>query len=175
MADQIEDQNPRETSAVTDDDMPAATEQDTAVEALRREKEALQDRLLRTAAEFDNYRKRVERERRELSEYAGADILTGLLPVVDDLERALQSSGGDADSFRRGVELIHKQMLDLLARRGVRTIEAVGTQFDPRYHEAVIHETSQDHPEGEVMAELRKGYTLGDRLLRAAAVKVAKA
>ena len=131
--------------------MSAATEQEPALEALRREKEALQERLLRTAAEFDNYRKRVERERRELSEYAGADILAGMLPVVDDLERALQSAGGDAESYRRGVELIHKQMLDLLARRGVKTIEAVGTSFDPHYHEAVIHEASEDHREGEVM------------------------
>ncbi|HEY6361285.1 MAG TPA: nucleotide exchange factor GrpE [Vicinamibacterales bacterium] len=175
MANQIEDQNPQETSAATDEEMSAGTGQETALEALRRERDALQDRLLRTAAEFDNYRKRVERERRELSEYAGADILTGMLSIVDDLERALQSAGGDADSYRRGVELIHKQMLDLLARRGVKTIEAVGTQFDPNYHEAVIHEASEDHREGEVMAELRRGYTLGDRLLRPAVVKVAKA
>lgn len=175
MANQIEDQNPQETSAATDEEMSAGTGQEAALEALRGERDALQDRLLRTAAEFDNYRKRVERERRELSEYAGADILTGMLPIVDDLERALQSAGGDADSYRRGVELIHKQMLDLLARRGVKTIEAVGTQFDPNYHEAVIHEASEDHREGEVMAELRRGYTLGDRLLRPAVVKVAKA
>jgi len=176
MANQIDDQNPQDTSAATDDEEAAAVaEQDTALEALRRERDALQDRLLRTAAEFDNYRKRVERERRELSEYAGADVLTGMLPIIDDLERALQASGGDADSYRRGVELIHKQMLDLLAKRGVKTIEAVGTQFDPRYHEAVMHEASEDHREGEVMAELRRGYTLGDRLLRPAVVKVAKA
>jgi molecular chaperone GrpE len=175
MANQIEDQNPRETSAATDEDVSAGTEQDTTLEALQREKDALQDRLLRTAAEFDNYRKRVERERRELSEYAGADILTGMLPIIDDLERALQSTGGDAESYRRGVELIHRQMLDLLAKRGVKAIEAVGTPFDPRYHEAVIQEASNDHREGEVMAELRKGYTLGDRLLRPAAVKVATA
>jgi molecular chaperone GrpE len=176
MANQIEDQNPQESSAAGDDEeVSSATGQQPALEALQRERDALQDRLLRTAAEFDNYRKRVERERRELSEYAGADVLMGLLPIIDDLERALQSAGGDADSYRRGVELIHKQMLDLLARRGVKTIDAVGAPFDPRYHEAVIHEASSDHREGEVMAELRKGYTLGDRLLRPAVVKVAKA
>jgi len=176
MANQIEDQNPQETSAATAEGAGAGTEQADALDAMRREKDALQDRLLRTAAEFDNYRKRVERERRELSEYAGADILTDMLPIVDDLERALQTpAGADSDSYRRGVELIHKQMTDLLRKRGVKPIEAVGTQFDPRYHEAVMQEVSEDHREGEVMAELRRGYTLGDRLLRPAVVKVAKA
>jgi molecular chaperone GrpE len=176
MANQIEDQNAPETSAASEDGNTAATGQGDALDALRREKDTLQDRLLRTAAEFDNYRKRVDRERRELSEYAGADILTDLLPIIDDLERALQASAGsDADSYRRGVELIHKQMMDLLRKRGVKTIEAVGAQFDPRYHEAVMQESSDQHREGEVMAELRRGYTLGDRLLRPATVKVATA
>jgi molecular chaperone GrpE len=175
MSDQLDDQTPRESSAEGNGGTAAATEPD-AVEALRREKDALQDRLLRTAAEFDNYRKRVDRERRELSEYAGADILTDLLPILDDLDRALQApAGGDADAYRRGVELIQKQMADLLRKRGAKPIEAVGTQFDPRYHEAVMNEVSADHREGEVMAELRRGYTLGDRLLRPAVVKVAKA
>ena len=175
MANQIEDQNPQETSAATEEGA-APTEQGETLDALRREKDALQDRLLRTAAEFDNYRKRIERERRELSEYAGADILTDMLPIIDNLERALQAAaGGDAESYRRGVELIHKEMTDLLRKRGVKPIDAVGTQFDPRYHEAVMHEASDDHREGEVMAELRRGYTLGDRLLRPATVKVAKA
>jgi molecular chaperone GrpE len=175
MANQIEDQNPPQTSDATDDGA-APTEPSEALDALRREKDTLQDRLLRTAAEFDNYRKRIERERRELSEYAGADILTDMLPIIDNLELALlASAGGDAESYRRGVELIHKQMTDLLRKRGVKPIDAVGTQFDPRYHEAVIHEASDDHREGEVMAELRRGYMLGDRLLRPATVKVAKA
>jgi molecular chaperone GrpE len=172
MANQIEDQNAPETSAASDNDTTAPD----ALDALRREKDTLQDRLLRTAAEFDNYRKRVDRERRELSEYAGADILADMLPIIDDLERALQAAGGsDADPFRRGVELIHKQMTDLLRKRGVKPIEAVGAQFDPRYHEAVMQEPSDQHRDGEVMAELRRGYTLGDRLLRPATVKVAKA
>jgi molecular chaperone GrpE len=175
MANQIEDQNPQETSAATEE-RTAATEQTEALDALQREKDALQDRLLRTAAEFDNYRKRIDRERRELAEYAGADILTDMLPIIDDLERALQAApGGEAEAYRRGVELIHKQMTDLLRKRGVKPIEAVGTQFDPRYHEAVMHDVSSEHREGEVTSELRRGYMLGDRLLRPATVKVAKA
>ena len=77
--------------------------------------------------------------------------------------------------FRAGVELIHRQMTELLRRRGVKPIEAVGTDFDPHFHQAMVHEASSEHREGEVMEELRKGYTLGDRLLRPAMVKVAKA
>ena len=156
---------------------PAAEEQEASpVQALRREKDLLQDRLLRTAAEFDNYRKRIDRERRDQADAATADALADLLPIIDDLERALQApAGGDADSFRKGVELIHRQMLDLLRKRGVKPIEAVGADFDPRYHESVISESSKDHREGEVIEELRRGYKLGDRLLRPAMVKVAKA
>jgi molecular chaperone GrpE len=149
---------------------------DSPLETLRREKDAVQDRLLRTAAEFDNYRKRVERDRREQAVAVTADALSDLLPIVDDLERALKApSGGDADAFRKGVELIHRQMTELLRKRGVKTIDAVGADFDPRYHQAVVQESSPDHREGEVMEEFARGYMLGDRLLRPAMVKVAKA
>jgi molecular chaperone GrpE len=144
-------------------------------DAARRERDELQERLLRTAAEFDNYRKRVERERRELADYIGADVLAGLLPIVDNFERALQAPAPpEADSFRKGVEMIHTQMLDLLRKRGVTLIDAVGTDFDPNVHEAVIHESSADHRDGEVIAELQRGYRIGDRLLRPAMVKVAR-
>jgi molecular chaperone GrpE len=144
-------------------------------EALQREKDALQDRLLRTAAEFDNYRKRMDRERRDLAEYAAADILNDLLPILDNFERALQAPATpDTDAFRKGIELIHKQMLELLKKRGLTPIEALGTDFDPNFHQAVIHEVSAAHREGEVMAELQRGYLIGERLLRPAMVKVAK-
>lgn len=145
------------------------------IEALQREKDALQDRLLRTAAEFDNYRKRMDRERRDLAEYAAADVIKDLLPILDNFERALQAPATlETDAVRKGIELIHKQMLDLLKKRGVRPIEALGVDFDPNFHQAVIHEASADHREGEVMQELQRGYLLGDRLLRPAMVKVAK-
>lgn len=154
----------------------ASAGEENALDLLRREKDALQDRLLRTAAEFDNYRKRVDRDRRDQAEAAMADALVDLLPIVDDLERALQAPAGDtADAYRKGVELIHRQMTELLRKRGVKPIEAVGTDFDPRFHQAVVQEVSSDHREGEVMEELRRGYTLGDRLLRPSMVKVARA
>jgi molecular chaperone GrpE len=154
---------------------PPADQADASLRELQREKEALQDRLLRTAAEFDNYRKRMDRERRELSEYAASDVLLELLPIIDNFERALQAQAGpEAEGFRKGVELIHRQMLDLLRKRGATPIDAVGADFDPRFHQAVIHEPSAEHREGEVMQELQRGYMLGERLLRPAMVKVAK-
>jgi molecular chaperone GrpE len=167
------------------DDAPAAASDPAplpdALGELRREKDALQDRLLRTAAEFDNYRKRMDRERRELSEYVASDVLNELLPIIDNLERALQATvpvapegGAESDAFRKGIELIHKQMLDLLRKRGVTTIQSVGADFDPNFHQAVIHEDSADHREGEVMQELQRGYLIGERLLRPAMVKVAR-
>jgi molecular chaperone GrpE len=155
----------------------AATPVDPALAEAQRQRDEHYDRLLRTAAEFDNYRKRVERERREMAETAAAGLLTDLLAIVDDFERALQAEvGGDAaDAYRRGVELIHQQLVDLLRKRGVTPIAALGEDFDPRYHQAVIHEPSDRHRDGEVIEELRRGYRLGERLLRPAMVKVARA
>lgn len=144
---------------------------------LTEERDQLRDRLLRTSAEFDNYRKRVERDRREMADRAAESLLVDLLPLVDDLERALaaDASGDAAEGYRRGVELIHKQMLDLLARRGVKPMEALGADFDPHLHQAVASEPADGHRDGEVIAVLRKGYLLNDRLLRPAMVKVAQA
>jgi molecular chaperone GrpE len=143
---------------------------------LRRERDELHDRLLRKGAEFDNYRKRIERERREQSDQAVVDLLQSLLAVVDDFDRALTiEAGADAEGYRKGVELIYAKLHDVLKRHGVRPIEALGTDFDPNLHEAVVQETSPNHRDGEVIGELRKGYMLGDKLLRPAMVKVAKA
>ena len=142
---------------------------------LRKERDGLHDRLLRQAAEFDNYRKRIDRERKDLSEYAAADILRDMLPIVDDFERALKVEAPGADPYRQGLEIIHRGLLDLLRKRGVTTIDAVGTDFDPHIHQAVAYEDAPDKREGEVIAEFARGYRLGDRLLRPAMVKVAKA
>lgn len=167
---------------------PTARSTDTAAPAedldtIRRQRDEYYDQLLRKAAEFDNYRRRSEKERRELVEYANADLLRDILPFVDDLERAL-AAASDArtasdpvaalQSYRTGVELIQRQLADLLRKKGVTPIEALGADFDPHVHQAVTSEPSAAHREGEVMAELRKGYKLGDRLLRPAMVKVAK-
>ena len=154
---------------------PVDAEDAVDVEALKTERNMLQDRLLRTAAEFDNYRKRIDRERREQADAAAAALLLEILPVVDNLERALQApSGPEAAGYRAGVELIHRQLVDLLRKRGVTPIEALGADFDPRFHQAVSQETSDAHRDGEVMEEMQRGYMLGERLLRPAMVKVAK-
>jgi len=146
-----------------------------AIDRLQRERDEYYERLLRTTADFDNYRRRTDRERRELTEHAAMALLRDLLPLVDDLERALAADARNEDIDRRGVEIIHKQLLDLLAARGVAPIEALGADFDPNLHQAVTHEPSEAHRDGEIIEELRRGYILRDRLIRASMVKVAKA
>jgi molecular chaperone GrpE len=143
---------------------------------LERQRDEYKDLLLRKTAEFDNFRKRTDRERLAQSDAAAADLLTDLLPLVDDLERALQADpGGEgAEAYRRGVELIHKQLSDLLRKRGVKPVDSLGTDFDPYYHQAVAHEPAAGRREGEIIEEYRRGYMLGDRLLRPSMVKVAK-
>jgi molecular chaperone GrpE len=146
---------------------------------LQRERDDYYDRWLRKSAEFDNYRKRVDRERREQADQTIVNLLQELLPVVDDFDRALGVEVGDGEgqgeSYRKGIELIHAKLNEVLRKHGVVPIEALGADFDPNLHQAVIHETSPDHREGEVIGELRRGYKIGDRLLRPAMVKVAKA
>jgi molecular chaperone GrpE len=143
---------------------------------LQRERDEYYDRLLRKTAEFDNYRRRVDRQRREQTDQSIVDLLQELLLVVDDFDLALTVEPGEgAAAYRKGVELIYGKLQDLLRKYGVQPIEALGADFDPNLHQAVIHEPSPEHREGEVIGELRKGDTIGDRLLRPAMVKVAKA
>ncbi|HEY7055581.1 MAG TPA: nucleotide exchange factor GrpE [Vicinamibacterales bacterium] len=154
----------------------SAVETSPELAELQRQRDDYYERLLRKTAEFDNYRKRIDRERQQVSESAAADLLSELLPLVDDLERALKADVGaeGIDAYRRGVELIHRQLLEILRKRGVRPLDVVGADFDPHYHQAVAHEHVQGKREGEVTEEFRRGYMLGDRLLRPAMVKVAK-
>ena len=168
----------------------AQQETPAAAEPADAEKEALQqglekaqaeakdylDQLLRSRADYANYKRRAEQDKQEMIRYGNAGLMSKLLPVVDDFERALQADAGpEADTYRKGVELIYKQLQDVLARRGVKPVEAVGHEFDPQFHQAITYEPAPGHPDGEVIEEVRRGYTLGDRLLRPAMVKVAKA
>ena len=140
-----------------------------------KQRDEFKDLLLRKTAEFDNFRKRTERERQMLEETAAENMIQELLPLLDDLERALSSDPGEGtDAYRRGVELIHRRLLDILRQRGVQPIEALGAEFDPHYHQAVSHEHAPDRADGEIIEEFRRGYKLGDRLLRPSMVKVAK-
>lgn len=147
------------------------------VAALQKERDEYYDLLLRARAEFDNFRKRVDRERLEIMETAAFDLLRNLLPVVDNLERALAAAPPDAareaEQYRRGVELIQRQLLDVMRQHGVKPIDALGADFDPHLHQAVTHEPAPGHRDGEVIEEYRRGYTVGNRLLRPSMVKVA--
>lgn len=146
------------------------------IDSLTREKNNLYDQLLRRAAEFENYRKRTEREKTENYNRARADVILELLPVIDNFERAMSSlekSVADAQGLRHGVELIHKQFRDALTKFGLQEIEAVGKMFDPNLHEAVTMESTDKHEENTIIEEFERGYKLGERLLRPAKVKVA--
>jgi molecular chaperone GrpE len=178
-----EEQVPSEERDVTEAGSPAgettaaaaAASLDEQMATLQRERDEYYNLLLRARAEFDNYRKRVDRERLELIETASADLLHDLLPIVDDLERALAAPADAeaAEPYRRGVELIHRQLLELLRQRGARPVEALGATFDPHLHQAVAHEPAPGRRDGEIIEEYRRGYTLGNRLLRPSMVKVA--
>jgi molecular chaperone GrpE len=150
----------------------APVAQDSEVQKLRAEREALTDRLARLQAEFENARKRTAREQQEFRDYAMADTIRSLLPVLDSLERAL--AAGPGTDVRSGVELIHRQLLDALQKSGLRPIPAVGEQFDPRLHEAIEAVETSNVPDHQVVEELQPGYKLKDRLLRPAMVRVAR-
>lgn len=142
------------------------------VEKLRREITDLRDRSMRTLADFDNFRKRSERERQETRKYALMEPLRDFLDIMDNLGLAL-SAAGSADDLKRGVEMIHRQMQDLLRRQGVQEIEALNQPFDPAVHEAVAREEDPTVQKPTVVGEMRRGYRLHDRLLRPSMVKVA--
>jgi len=140
---------------------------------LKVERDALVDRLARLQAEFENARKRGEREQQEFREYAVADAVKALLPSLDSFERAL-STEADTTEFRNGVELIYKQLYDALLKMGLRPIPAKGEPFDPRFHQAVEMVDTTTAKDQQVLEELQRGYKFKDRLLRPAMVKVAQ-
>jgi len=143
---------------------------------MQRELEEANDTMLRLAAELDNYKKRVAKERESLIKYATQDIIQELLPILDNFERAIESTGKskDRDSLLEGVRMIFKQMYDTLERKGISRIDAVGETFDPAIHEAVMQLVSEEHPENVVVQELQKGYMLHDRVIRPSMVAVSK-
>jgi len=145
----------------------------TELQKLKSERDALLDRLARAQAEFENARRRAAKEQQDYRDFATADAIKSLLPVIDSFDRALQVKSDPRD-FRSGVELIYKQLQDALAKLGVRPIPAKGEPFDPHYHEAVEMVETTDAPDHEVIDELQRGYKFKDRLLRPAMVRVAK-
>jgi molecular chaperone GrpE len=150
-----------------------ASSAESEVAKLKQERDALYDRLARLQAEFDNFRKRQSKENQEFRDYALANAIQNLLPILDSLDRALQTQP-EGQEFRKGVELIDRQFHDALSKLGVEPLEAKGQPFDPNYHQAIQMVESADVPENHVVDELQRGYKIKDRLLRPAMVTVAK-
>jgi molecular chaperone GrpE len=146
--------------------------QKAEVELLKAERDQLVDRLARVQAEFENARKRAERERLEFRDYAVGNVVEQFLPVLDNFELALKATGS-AEQLRSGVELIVKQMEEILRQLQVQQVQTVGVQFDPRQHEALGTIERDDLPDQHVAEEVRRGYKLRERLLRPALVRVA--
>lgn len=140
------------------------------------EKQRLQEQYLRTLADMDNLRKRTTREKEEIAKFANEGILRDILPVIDNLERAVEHSekADEGGGLLEGVRMTLSQFTQVLGRFGVETIESVGKPFDPAYHQAMGQLESADHPVNTVMVEMQKGYQLNERLLRPAFVLVAK-
>jgi len=149
-------------------------EAESELQKLKSERDALLDRLARLQAEFENARKRANREQQDYREYAVSDAVKSLLPILDSFERALQASGKDGNDIRPGVELIYKQLQDTLAKLGLRSIPAQGEPFDPHLHQAIEMVDTDETRDHEVLEELQRGYKLKDRLLRPSMVKVAR-
>ncbi len=144
-----------------------------SLEELKKEKEELYKKFLRAMADMDNLRKRTEKEKKEFYNVVLSEILLSMLPIMDDFERALSNQAEQNEAFRKGIELIYKNFKDTLFKFGLKPIEAVGTEFNPFYHEAIFKIDSEEVDRPIVIEEFQKGYLLNDRLLRPSLVRVA--
>lgn len=166
-----------EPKEVEDDKPESTSDLSSSNSELLAERDKYLDQLQRKIAEFENYKRRTKGERQQQSERATIQLITEILPILDDFERALETASDteQPDAYRTGIEQIYRKLNELLKKRGVTPIEAVGKPFDPNFHEAVVHEESDAHQDGEIIEEYRRGYMLGSDLLRASMVRVAKA
>jgi molecular chaperone GrpE len=164
--------------AAEGDSLPAETPESRLLELIAEreqllaEKADLQDRLLRQRAEFDNYRRRADRERFDYLQYAATDLVREILPVLDDFERALKHETTDQD-YAKGVELIYQRLAEILKKMGLEPVETGGRQFDPNLHQAVQRVETHDADDQSILSEFQKGYNFRGKLLRPAMVKVA--
>ncbi len=161
----LDSENPEENNSNPDDEC----------EKLRAELADLNNKYIRMAADFDNYRKRQAQERESLLKYGAAETMTKLLTVLDTFERAKESLKDidDAKSVKESYEVAFKQLLDTLKKAGLETIDALGAEFDPNLHEAIAQTPTNEHPDNTVISQMQTGYKLGDRVLRPALVNVA--
>lgn len=161
----LDSENPEKNNSNPDDEC----------EKLRAELADLNNKYIRMAADFDNYRKRQAQERESLLKYGAAETMTKLLAVLDTFERAKESLKDidDAKSVKESYEVAFKQLLDTLKKAGLETIDALGAEFDPNLHEAIAQTPTNEHPDNTVISQMQTGYKLGDRVLRPALVNVA--
>ena len=187
----VEEEFPEEATALDSeeaaseqaDETPAADAGEGAVESEENDLEVAQrqakesyDKFLRVYAEFENYKKRMEREKSDFLKYANEELIKELLPVIDNLDRAVGQArqNAEAQSLVEGVEMILRQIKEVMEKHGVKELQSLGEPFDPNVHEAMMHEIADEHDENTVIDELQKGYIFKDRLIRPALVKVSK-
>ncbi|MFC5651774.1 nucleotide exchange factor GrpE [Paenibacillus solisilvae] len=148
--------------------------EDSRIDELTKLADENHQRFLRVQADFDNFRRRTLKEKEELGQYASMKLIGQLLPVVDNFGRAIEAakSGGDVESFAKGVDMIFRQLEQVLEQEGLKAMETVGQPFNPEVHQAIMQVESDEHEEGIVVEEVQKGYMLKDKVLRPAMVKV---
>ncbi len=161
-----------ENTETDNTDQAAPAEAGAATSALTAERDELKELLLRRQAEFDNFRKRTERERSDYLQYAGMELVRDLLPVLDDFDRALKIECNSPD-YAKGIEMIYSRMYETLKKMGLEPVEAVGKPFDPHVHQAVERVETKDAEDGTVLAEFQRGYLFKGKMLRPSMVKVA--
>ncbi len=163
-----------DVAAEQDEAAKANDVQDTKLAALERLAEENQNRYLRAQADFDNFRRRTLKEKEELAQYATSKLVGELLPVLDNFQRALQTSGDAAqsDSFAKGVDMIYRQLFQVLEAEGLKAMEPVGQPFDPEHHQAIMQVETDEYEEGIVVEVMQPGYWLKDKVIRPAMVKV---
>jgi molecular chaperone GrpE len=144
------------------------------VTRLQGELQELQGKFLRASADFDNFRRRTRQEKEELGQYATMQFVQSILPVLDNFQLALAAGNTDAESLKKGVEMVFRQFQNTFESAGITEMNAVGQPFDPNFHEAVMQVESDEHESGTVVEELRKGYLFNDKVIRPAMVQVAK-
>nr|WP_270172546.1 nucleotide exchange factor GrpE [Paenibacillus sp. SYP-B4298] len=163
-----------EEQTTASQDSSSTEEDDVRLNELHKQVEDAQQRALRAQADFDNYRRRTIKEKEELAQYASMKLITELLPVIDNFERALSAAqtAEDKDSFIKGVDMIFRQFNQVLQQEGLAQMETVGQPFNPDFHQAIMQVESDEHEEGIVVEEVQRGYMLKDKVLRPAMVKV---
>jgi molecular chaperone GrpE len=163
-----------ETSSPEGEQPAEASSEDNALAELQRQAEDNHSRYLRAQADFDNFRRRTLKEKEELAQYASLKVISQLLPVLDNFERALQTGGEGAESgsFAKGVDMIYRQLNQVLEAEGLKQMEVIGQQFDPELHQAIMQVASEDQDEGTVVEVIQPGYKLKDKVIRPAMVKV---